>query len=157
MVKRLNFLHIFSRFPNSCPVSFIHPGLRARHSHMSTCFSCRRYPDSVSVIMETSAALPAPHPATNYAGSQRPCTGISTPEELPRAVLVPAVLSSSKDAYPPQPPIQMVQQRVQQQPYDEAAAAATAGLRGGRGGCCECCMYCCGIVVLIKCLDSFCN
>ncbi|KAF3763688.1 hypothetical protein M406DRAFT_323257 [Cryphonectria parasitica EP155] len=52
-------------------------------------------------------------------------------------------------SYRPQEPIRMHQ----------PSGDGSPDLRGGRRdhGCCECCLYCCGIVVLIKCLDSFCG
>lgn len=45
--------------------------------------------------------------------------------------------------------------RMAQQPQDDQISNLRGGQRGGGTG--ECCLYCCGIVVLIKCLDSFCG
>lgn len=78
-----------------------------------------------------------PRPRSNIADEANTSQGGSVP--------------SDATAYAKEQPICMVRQTT---PMEEMT-----DLRGGRRdrGACECCLYCCGIVVLIKCLDSFCS
>lgn len=95
--------------------------------------------------MEKSPALPLTPTSPPAGYAPQSC---ATPDDALAAAATPYV-DAGKMAYAQQQPIRMVRQPSEEQKEEPV------DLRGGRTG--ECCLYCCGIVVLIKCLDSICG
>lgn len=129
-------------------------------SSSSNRFSCFY---KFSVLLHSVASPIAKLVCIEYIGTMEKSTMPTAPDAgyippRPRSNIIDetntsqdGVFTSDTTAYAKEQPIRMVRQTTQTE--------ETTDLRGGRRdrGACECCMYCCGIVVLIKCLDSLCG